>query len=201
MAKSIVINCQGEEAKFSHKKINRAKLYGSRKRIPLDREGEKCLRCELSDDGSNLILSVMTSQGYFDIDMNWIPNKELVGISLKGKVLDKIPSTLGVAQDAVIIEPESLLDLAVDSIYQLEPEEMHDSIKSILESEKVLNFPFNYREDYHAESAYLVMNTEGYFLLIGNPTKPYWIELEQVIEENFEDEAVDDNDELDFEMF
>ena len=71
----------------------------------------------------------------------------------------------------------------------------------LLTSEKVLNFPFNYREDYHAESAYLVMNTEGYFLLIGNPTKPYWIELEQVIEENFEDEAVDDNDELDFEMF
>lgn len=201
MAKSIVINYQGEEAKFSHKKINRAKLYGSRKRIPLDREGEKCLRCELSDDGSNLILSGMTSQGYFDIDMNWIPNKELVGINLKGKVLDKIPSTLGVAQDAVILEPESLLDLAVDSIYQLEPEEMHDSIKSILESEKVLNFPFNYREDYHAESAYLVMNTEGYFLLIGNPTKPSWMELDQVIEETFEDEVIDDSDELDFEMF
>ena len=201
MAKSIVINYQGEEAKFSHKKINRTKLYGSRKRIPLDREGEKCLRCELSDDGSNLILSGMTSQGYFDIDMNWIPNKELVGISLKGKVLDKIPSTLGVAQDAVILEPESLLDLAVDSIYQLEPEEMHDSIKSILESEKVLNFPFNYREDYHAESAYLVMNTEGYFLLIGNPTKPSWMELDQVIEETFEDEVIDDSDELDFEMF
>jgi len=96
---------------------------------------------------------------------------------------------------------EQLLDLAVDSIYQLDPKEVHPSIQAALESGKVLNFPFNYREDYHAESAYLVLNDEGYFALIGNPTKPIWMELDQVVEENFEDEVGDDNDDLDFEMF
>ena len=201
MAKLIHIIYKGEEAKLSHKKIDRSKLYGSRKRIPLDPLGENCIRCALSDDGLTLIMSGMTSQGYFDNDMNWIPNKELIGMDSSGKVLEKIPATLGIAQDALLCDLEELLDLAVDSIYQLDPEEVHPSIQVALESGKVLNFPFNYREDYHAESAYLVLNDEGYFALIGNPTKPIWMELDQVIEENFEDEVGDDNDDLDFEMF
>ncbi len=201
MAKLLHINFKGAEAQFSHKKIDRSKLYGSRKRVPLDPLGENCLRCSLSDDGSTLIMSGMTAQGYFDIDMNWIPNKELIGMDSSGKVLDKIPATLGIAQDASLCELETLLNLAVDSIYQLDPEEVHPSIKTALESGKILNFPFNYREDYHAESAYLVLNDEGYFVLIGNPVKPIWMELDQVIEESFEDEAGDDNDDLDFEMF
>ena len=200
MGKEILINYQGEEAQFSHKKVDRSKLYGSRKRIPLDPMGENCQRCELSDDGSTLIMSGMTSQGYFDSDINWIPNKELIGMDSSGKVLDKVPATLGVAQDAVISELESLLDLAVDSVYQLDPEEVPQSIQTVLESGKVFNFPFNYREDYHAESAYLVLNDEGYFALIGNPVKPEWMELEQIVEESFESEAEDDDD-LDFEMF
>lgn len=201
MAKLLHINFKGEEARFSHKKIDRSKLYGSRKRVPLDPLGENCLRCSLSDDGLTLIMSGMTSQGYFDSDMNWIPNKELIGMDSSGKVLDKIPATLGIAQDALLSDLEQLLDLAVDSIYQLDPEVVHPSIQAVLESGRVLNFPFNYREDYHAESAYLVLNDEGYFVLIGNPTKPIWMELDQVIEENFEDEVGDDNDDLDFEMF
>ena len=200
MAKAILINYQGEEAQFSHKKVDRSKLYGSRKRIPLDPSGENCLRCELSDDGSTLIMSGMTSQGYFDSDINWIPSKELIGMDSSGKVLNKVPATLGVVQDAVLSELESLLDLAVDSIYQLDPEEVPQSIQTVLESGKAISFPFNYREDYHAESAYLVLNDEGYFALIGNPIKPEWMELDQVIDESFESEAEDDDD-LDFEMF
>ena len=200
MAKLILINYQGEEAQFSHKKVDRSKLYGSRKRIPLDPSGENCLRCELSDDGSTLIMSGMTSQGYFDSDINWIPNKELIGMDSSGKALDKIPATLGVAQDGVLSELEPLLDLAVDSIYQLDPEKVPQSIQAVLESGKAISFPFNYREDYHAESAYLVLNDEGYFALIGNPIKPEWMELEQVVEETFESESEEDDD-LDFEMF
>jgi len=201
MAKLIHIIYKGEEAQFGHKKIDRSKLYGSRKRIPLDQLGENCLRCALSDDGLTIIKSGMTSQGYFDSDMNWIPNKELVGIDSNGNILDKFPATLGISQEASLCELEMLLDLAVDSIYQLDPEEVPQSIKTALESGKTLNFPFNYREDYHAESAYLILNEEGYFALIGNPIKPEWMELEQVIEENFENEVEDDNDDLDFEMF
>ena len=72
-------------------------------------------------------------------------------MDFNGTVLEKAPATLGIAQDAKVSELESLLDLSVDSIYQLEPEEVSESIQSVLESGKVLNFHFNYRADYHAE--------------------------------------------------
>ena len=200
MAKPIIINYDGESASFQHSKVDRSKLYGSRKRLSLDPSGETCQRCEFSDDGSTLIISGMTSQGYFDDDTNWIPNKELVGMDFNGTVLEKAPATLGIAQDAKVSELESLLDLSVDSIYQLEPEEVSESIQSVLESGKVLNFPFNYRADYHAESAYLLLNKEGYFVLIGNPVQPQWMDLEQIAVETFEEDSEDDDD-LDFEMF
>ena len=200
MAKPIIIKLEGKTGIFEHTKINRSKLYGSRKRIFLDPLGETCQRCELSDDGSTLIMSGMTSQGYFDDDTNWIPNNELVGMDFKGNVLEKAPATLGVEQDVEVSGLESLLDLSVDSIYQLEPEDVHESIQSALESGKVFNFPFNYRADYHAESAYLLLNKEGYFLLIGNPVEPQWMDLEQIAVETFEEDSEDDDD-LDFEMF
>ncbi|SVD59147.1 uncharacterized protein METZ01_LOCUS412001, partial [marine metagenome] len=81
-----------------------------------------------------------------------------------------------------------------------DPEEVPQSIQTALESGKAISFPFNYREDYHAESAYLVLNDEGYFALIGNPIKPEWMELDQIVEETFESESEEDDD-LDFEMF
>ncbi|MDA9872315.1 hypothetical protein N9D42_02605 [Candidatus Thioglobus sp.] len=200
MAKLIMIEYEGKSASFQHSKVDRSKLYGSRKRLSLDPSGESCQRCELSDDGSTLIMSGMTSQGYFDDGTNWIPNNELVGMDFNGNVLEKAPATLGVAQETKVSELESLLDLSVDSIYQLEPEEVSESIQLILESGKVLNFPFNYRADYHAESAYLILNKEGYFLLIGNPVQPQWMDLEQIAVESFEEDS-EDNDDLDFEMF
>jgi len=200
MAKPIMIEYEGKSASFQHSKVDRSKLYGSRKRLSLDPSGESCQRCELSDDGSTLIMSGMTSQGYFDDGTNWIPNNELVGMDFNGNVLEKAPATLGVAQEAKVSELESLLDLSVDSIYQLEPEEVSESIQLILESGKVLNFPFNYRADYHAESAYLLLNKEGYFLLIGNPVEPQWMDLKQIAVESFEEDS-EDNDDLDFEMF
>jgi len=98
MAKPIIINYDGESASFQHSKVDRSKLYGSRKRLSLDPSGETCQRCELSDDGSTLIISGMTSQGYFDDDTNWIPNKELVGMDFNGTVLEKAPATLGIAR-------------------------------------------------------------------------------------------------------
>ena len=200
MAKPIVVNLKGAESTFSFAKLDRAKLYGRKRRLILGPDKEPCQRASLLEDGSLLLRSGMTAQGYFDDDTNWIPNKELVGMDFKGNVLEKAPATLGVAQVAKVSELESLLDLSVDSIYQLEPEEVSDSIQSVLESGKAFNFPFNYRADYHAESAYLLLNKEGYFLLIGNPVQPQWMDLEQIAVESFEEDSEDDDD-LDFEMF
>jgi hypothetical protein len=202
MAKQIIVDYLGDQARFEHKKVDRSKLYGKRRRMPLDLADKPCQRAALSGDGLTLVQSGMTAQGYFDEEDNWIPNKKLLGMDLNGQVLDKVSSTLGVAQSVESpSEVEDLLDLSVLSVYQLEEVDVPAAITKLLSAGKVLNFPFNYRSDFHPENAYLVLNDEGYFVLVGNKTTPEWMELGQIVEEIFEEEEIEDSDELDFEMF
>ena len=96
MAKPIVISYKNKESTFDHKKIDRAKLYGKKKRVALVSEDEVCIRASLVEDGSTLIRSGMTAQGYFKDDGTWVPNRDLVGLDEAGKPLKLLDSTLSV---------------------------------------------------------------------------------------------------------
>jgi len=153
------------------------------------------------DDGSLILKSGMTAQGYFTKNEKWIPNKDLVGLSLDKKPLDLKPSTLGVATEMTLQdELEDLADLSVQSIYSLEPIEIADKTKSLFDSGNVFRFAFNYRADYHKETGYILKNKEGYFALIGIPSSSEWLELEQIVKEDF-DENLTEQEDIDFEMF
>ncbi len=199
MAKPIIVSYEGETASFSFKKVDRAKLYGKRKRVALDSEGNTCQRAEISEDGRLLIRAGMTAQGYFDEDGTWVPNNVLVAIDEAGELIEKVPSTLGVEAKAALATPEQLLDLRVISVYMLDPLEVANPIDELLAGGQILSFPFNYRDDFHAETGFLVRNDEGVFAIIGNPVEPVWHELAEVVDDTFEEEESDDD--LDFEMF
>jgi len=202
MAKKLLVNYKGEEAEFDFKKIDRAKLYGKRKRVYLDASDNECQRAELTSDGSTILRSGMSSQSYFDEKHNWIPNKELVGLDSTGKPLDKKPSTLGVSQTLEgPVDVEELLELSVSSVYQLDVVEVPVGIKKNLDSGGIFKLPFNYREDYHEEAGYLIANKEGIFMIAGNPTESEWLMLDQIPEDTFNEEDFESEDELDFEMF
>ena len=200
MASPIVLTFNGETARFQHKKLDRSKLYGKRHRLPLDADGNRCEKAEITDDGELLIRTGMTAQGYFDDVGCWVPNSELVAISEDGEVLEKIESTLGVESEMTEATPEELLDLKVSSIYMLDPEEISDGFKDLLSDGSLFRFTFNYRTDYHAETAFLVCNDQGWFAIIGNPVETKWLSLDQIVDETIEEDDEDDGD-LDFEMF
>lgn len=201
MANNIIVQIGAEVSEFSLRKLERAKLYGRRRRLNLDLDGQPCTRAELTHDGSLLIKSGMTSQGYFDENRNWIPRSELVGIDTDGNLIEKVPSTLGVPQNLEGPVPvEEILDLAISSVYMLDAVNVAPTLTEALEQGGTFRFPFNYRADYHAESAYLVKNSEGLFVLVGSPTTPEWCDLERVAVDSGEDESILDDD-LDFDMF
>ena len=200
MAKPIVISYNGKISSFDHGKLDRAKLYGKKKRVALDPSGEVCIKASLVEDGSMLVRSGMTAQGYFKNDGSWVPNKELVGLDKCGKPLELLDSTLGVAQ--TVNQPASareLLDLEVTSVYSLEPLEMDIVLEKELVQGKVIKFPFNYRSDYRLETAFLLKNKEGYFCIVGVPTHSEWSELKKIAIETYEED--DDTNDLDFDMF
>ena len=110
----------------------------------MDPKGHECQRASLMDDGSLILRSGMTAQGYFTEKDKWVPSKDLIGLDLDGKPIQITPSTLGVAtQMEEQVELESLMDLCVDSIYLLEPIDLAEKTESFLESGGVFRFSFN----------------------------------------------------------
>ena len=180
MAKPISISFQGKISNFEHVKLERSKLYGRRKRVTYDPKGEECSRISLSEDGTLLIRSGMTAQGYFTESDKWIPNRDLVGLDESGKALEIVPSTLGEAQEvAEPCKPQDLLDIKPTTIYMLEAAELDGALEKQLEEGSIFTFPLNYRADYRAETAFLLKNEEGYFCVLGVPTLSEWCEQEK----------------------
>ena len=200
MARTIIVSLDGAESSFGFSRLDRAKLYATRKRLPLDSKGNPCKRAELADDGSMLISSGMTGQGYFDESGRWVATKELVGIDDDGNEVELQPTTMGVAQELEEVGPEAVLDASTGSIYMLDAQEVDDALKKALDDGKIYRFPFNLRADYHMETAYMLSNDHGIFVLLGDTVDTPWCELEKPAVLIEDDEDTDDS-ELDFEMF
>ena len=202
MAKPIVLTWQGEESSFALTRMSRSKLYGSRQRVHLDPKGAQCRRAALTDDGSLLLLQGMTAQGYFDPQGAWVPNNTLTGLSPDGDQIDKVPSTLGVAQELEgPLDATAVLDLAITSVYSLEAEEVGEVLGGRLAAGDIFRFRFAYRSGYNVDVGILLGNESGAYALIGLPQDTEWNDLEQVVQPLLEDGDDDLDDDLDFEMF
>ena len=202
MAKPIVVVLEKSESTFSFVKLDRAKLYGTRRRIVLGPDDETCQRAQLTEDGSLLLRSGMTSQGYFDDSGNLISQSDFVGISSDGSIVERQPSTLGVAQElAGPVDEKEVLNLELTTVYHATVEEIDPSLEKKLKKGEVFRFPLNYYADFQTETAYLLRNDDGYFVLVGVPTEPNWSEPQAVPSEVFESDTLEGEDDLDFEMF
>ncbi len=198
MAKPIILDVDGIESSFDHAKLDRTRLYGSRRRVPLDLDGATCVKAALTVDGQYLLQAGMTAQGYFDEAGRPIARSELVGLDLDGQALPLQPSTLGVAQVAEAVDAAEVLRYRIDSVYVLEPLALDESLGKRLEAGEVFRFGFNYGADYHQQTAFIVRNPEGCFCLIGSALMPAWSEAGKVEMVETSEAAGED---LDFEMF
>ncbi len=199
MAKPIVLSYQGATSRFDHRKLTRERLYGKRARVPLDPDGEKCARAELTTDGDLLIRSGMTAQAYFDDAANQFAIGDLVAFDANDDRMERVPSTLGVEHELDgPVDPAEVLSLKLGSVFMLTAEELDDALAQALQAGSVFKFPFKYRFDYQPDTGYLVGNDNGYFALIGRPIQTEWATLDQEIHDTFDDDGDDD---LDFDMF
>ncbi|MBM3743988.1 MAG: hypothetical protein FJW46_06840 [Actinobacteria bacterium] len=200
MAKTINVSFNGEKAVFGFRPIDRSALYGRRRRVAFDTEGNECSRASLLSDGSLLLQSGMTAQGYFLKDGTWVPQSDLTAISTDGKPLEIHSSTVGIEVELREVNPEEALSISFSNTYLLEAEEFSPKIKELLDSGKIFAFPFNVKDDYNLETGLLIGNESGYFALIGNKVEYETCTLETVA--SVVDESSDSSsDDLDFEMF
>ncbi|MCA9543478.1 MAG: hypothetical protein KC613_03780 [Myxococcales bacterium] len=203
MARQIVVERGGATSAFDFKKVDRAQLYGKRRRVPLDPDGGECARAELTADSGLLVRSGMTAQGYFDASGYWYAQGDLVALDPEGQEAPTHPSTLGEAQPLEAVGAEALLDLRVQSVYALDPAEVDEGLAAALAAGEVFAFDFVYRAGPKKDRGLLVANDTGVYALIGQPTTPEWCELAVVAQDDWSaaDDGDDFDDDLDFEMF
>lgn len=197
MVKPVLLKYQDSVASFSPTKVERARVYGQRKRVAIDSEGRVCVKASLTADGSQVICSGMTSQGYFTSEGIPISRSEMVGIDQQGNQVEIKPSTLGVEQALIGPVPSSeILNLALESVFWLEALEVPEQLFSELKAGKVFRCDFNYTAGLEIETAYVLSNSEGVFALVGKPVEPRWVEEGAVYVASPEEV---EEDELDFE--
>ena len=197
MAKPIVVSMSGKDYSFAPTKVDRSKIYGSKKRVALDPQGRFCTRAALSSDGTHLVLTGMSAQGYFRSNGLMVGRQEMVGLDPNGKVVESIPSTLGVSQALEgPVSGSEILALDVESLYYLDPLESGSDLLAKLQAGEIYKFSINYTSGLELETAYLVSNDEGCFAIVGKPAPLNWIESATFFESV---EVSEDSDDLDFE--
>jgi hypothetical protein len=197
MAKAVIVKHAGETISFAPTKVDRAKIYGARKRIAVDAAGHDCTRASLTADGSQLLVSGMIAQAYFTGEGRWVTRNEMVGLDADGNKVDTKPSTLGIEQAVEgPVDPTEVLGLALQSVFFLEPEATSLKLLEQLKAGGVFKCPFNYTTGLEIETAYLVANDDGVFALVGKPIDEHWVQEGETF---VAPEVEEDTDDLDFE--
>jgi hypothetical protein len=200
MAKPITVSLGGEVSRFDYQKLERARVYGTRRRVALDASGAACRRAAVTRDGRFILRSGMTGQGYLTAEGRWVPNGDLVGLDPSGQPVEKQASTLGVEQPLEEASPEAVFDLRPTGAWLLTPQSLGSTLAEALAAGRIYRFSFNYRGDFRAETGYLLQNDAGLFAIVGEPLSPEWIAPAAAPPPVPPAEEAD-GDDLDFEMF
>jgi hypothetical protein len=169
MARQIVVSWNGASSSFDIGRLSREKLYGRKRRLVVDEDGNECLAGMLTEDGSTLLPPGSTSELYLDEEFDVVERSSLRAVDEEGEEVPSLPSTLGVEVTLEEVPPERLLDHVTPVVYQLDPAELDDALREALAAGSVFETRFNYRTSYADQACFLVANDAGFFALVGQP--------------------------------
>ena len=198
MAREIIISLGGKASRFNFSKVSRQKMYGMKKTVVVDGDGEACDRGLIPMDGDVVIPKGGTSTIYVDDDFQMFSRKELEMYGADGDKLAIQPSTLGEEQEAQIVDPQQILDHSINSVYALSPSEIDDSTSRKLKDGNILETVFNYYAGYRPSTLFIMESPEGIFGLVGEPTGFDY--CSQDVTEAVMVEEPDEDDDADFDM-
>lgn len=204
MARTIVVNFEGETSEFALTRVQREKIYGKKKKIVVDENGEDCGSASLTRDGTTLLLSGAMASVYLNDNFEVCGRSDLVAVDETGAQLEEVDSTLGV-ETALSgpIDPRRVLDFTSKAVYQLDAQELTAKLAAGLEAGDIYETRFNYRKGFEDAPAFILQNDEGIFALVGNDAGFDFLYPDVQEAEDEEDDGEDpfDDDDLDFSMF
>lgn len=199
MAKQLQFNVGGVSWSGGIVKVDRDKVYGYIEEIVTDSKGEPCVLASILDDGRTLILGGQTAMKTVDLNFAEVDKKSLKTVNLDGTEATLVPSSFDAQIEPKPITLDDLYNLEVMAVYQMTFEQPSDkkSAIDVLSSITGLGLSFNYRADYEASDAILLLSQGEVFLLTGRLLAFDYLKNEPAV--IVEDEA-DTEEEVDFGM-
>ena len=199
MSRKVKFNINDTLLESAIVKVDRAKLYGSTKKIVRDMKGNECVLSNLYN-GDRILPKGSISQVLLDNEGLSVSRSALVGFNSSNEKVDKVSSIFSIDNKCEKVDLDEFLSVNVKSIYQLAIEEGDQEKWNILfANDEIYHFIFNYREDYEGDDAYLISNGEDLFITVGKKNDFEFLEQNNIVIDDEEEEEIDD--ELDFSMF
>jgi len=199
MAKGIVVDYGGEVSSFDLTRVDREKLYGKRKKVVVDENGQDCSQATLTRDGTALLPSGCTASLYLNDGFEVCERGDLRAVGPDGEPLPEVDSTLGVTMPLDgPISALRILDHVAKAVYELDPEELGETLRMHLEKGDIFETRFNYRKGYDDAPAFLLKNEEGFFAIVGDPVEFEYLRNENIAVEEDDSDSDPFDDDLDF---
>jgi len=159
MERTLEVACEGTASSFAIRKLSRATLYGTRRRVPVDAEGRECKAAVLTRDGRFLLPPGTTATLCLDDHGDAVERGELRAARTGQDVAS--------APEPQSAEAANLLDCIVRQVYALAPVAVSGRLDELLVATGLCRLG---RSEDAAEERFLVKNDAGYFLLVGEPS-------------------------------
>ena len=196
MPKTLEVTGRGARSTFAAVRLSRDRLYGSRRRVPVDARGRPCATAALTRDGRHVLPAGGTATLYLDNDGEVVERQDLRAAGADGAQSASCATFLngpGCAVDTA--GPIDLLDHAVTHVYALDPVSVAPALDASLAAGAVYRVR---TAGARAEpAAFLLKNEAGFFLLVGEQIGFDFVAAPEV-DRSLPDEG--DLDELDFDM-
>jgi hypothetical protein len=115
--KKISIYILGNFYTFNKKVLNRKKIYGEKKIVPLDKEGQECKRGYLNENGNKVYLSDCYSYCKFDDDGQYKQKEKKLPATDEGFV--RFKETDDISQLSLLFMPNQVYVLEGEESYSL----------------------------------------------------------------------------------
>ena len=189
----------GKVWKAGLSKLKRSDVYGWSELDISDDKGRACTMATLVE-GRHVLPSGSISMIKLNKAGEVVSSSGLVGVDRDGKQVPKHPSVYSGPVSLREGHLDDYLAMAVKAVYVLISEEESPFLEE-LNGGKLLQFMFNYREDYEADDAFMLSNGEDVFLVTGQIPELDFLAQQQA-ESPVEVETVESEEDLmDFSMF
>ena len=204
MARILSISLDGFDYSVSLTKVEREKLYGAVKTEAVDENDKPCSLQLLAADGKTFIGVGGTANAVLSEDGDWVERTNLIAINANSEEIQPVASSFSGANVLEEATAEEYLSHLVKSVYLLEPlidSTSGDEMPTKYLTDRIYKFPFSYRGGLEYDTAFIVTNDDGTFMIVGTRADLEFVKLSQMAVLAAEiDEQELSEDELDFDL-